>query len=157
VGQSGHTNYQCLAPQTPSRVTIKGSQRLGPRSQHAKVKPAVEALARFLKPARPPACSKSLGKRGPVEPADARSRDDFDDFTWNEIQFGALSAEIVGTFGLDAQRKLVMTASRLLADPAETLRPVEARCASPPTEGARQVAPWAPQYLTRQGAKPFLW
>jgi hypothetical protein len=28
-----------------------------------------------------------------------------------------------------------------LADPAETLRPLEARCASPPTEGARQVAP----------------
>jgi hypothetical protein len=55
------------------RVTIKGSQRLGPCSQHAKIKPAVETLARFLKSGRPPACSKSLAKRGPVEPADACS------------------------------------------------------------------------------------
>jgi hypothetical protein len=50
------------------RLTIKGSQRLGPCSQHAKIKPAVETLARFLKSGRPPACSKSLAKRGPVEP-----------------------------------------------------------------------------------------
>jgi hypothetical protein len=51
-----------------------------------------------------------VGKRGPVEPRRCPldvSRDDFDDFTWNEIQFGALSAEIVDTFGLDAQSKLV--------------------------------------------------